>query len=94
MAEILLDGSEEVRREDESCAGKGYVYENNYERYIYELGMGAKGNRFLRLVRRGRRFQRLEERYNTSMLVNRGDAERCSATVVLLVGIDIVPCEQ
>ena len=43
MAENLLDDCEEVRREDESCASKGYVYENNCERYTCEWGDWSAG---------------------------------------------------
>ena len=43
---------------------------------------------------RGWKCERLEECYNPHMLADRGDAERGSATVVFLVEIDIIPCEQ
>ena len=55
---------------------------------------GAQVNILVRLVRRGRGCQRLEECDNSSLPADGGDARRRLAIIVLLVEIEVVTCKQ
>ena len=67
MGADVLDSCKEARREDGSCADKGYVYGKDCKRNVGRLLEENACKSLLRVMRRGQSCQRLEECYNIRM---------------------------